>query len=356
MGNDYFPCNDIDIEPVLVKIDTRKKKSISTWTIKTMITRSNFRQLLNNRQSNSKQRNDNNNGFWNFLKSKRIPLDLKLITYLLQDKELVRDLSYDEITAIYLYNSIQTKMNKSINDQKDEWSIFCGPFLSGLTKLAFQYDDSRTTYRWISTKQQSVYNIILHYKAGDLLRFDTFLSTYSQVPPVGDCSSGFMLEITNGFRGRDISQFGKYKPKTQILFNITDHFEITNMYEQSKIIYVQCIHIPIPINNKTILWVDDKPNNNKYLMKEYENNGIMIIPQISTNGAIKYLDIISKLIDSNIFNELRIITDMHRFEYINDNKLKQKTVDILAGITLIKQLKKRGYQNRVCIFTSQKWR
>eukprot|EP01084_Bolivina_argentea_P036705 67859_1 len=139
MGSDHFPSQNINIEPVLVKIDTTKKKSIGTWTIRTMIAQSHFHQLLSNK---SKQHNDN--GFWNFLCSKEILVDLKAIPYLLQDTELVTDLSYDQITAIYLYNSIQTKMNKSINYQKNEWSIFWGPFLSGLTKLPFQYDDSRT--------------------------------------------------------------------------------------------------------------------------------------------------------------------------------------------------------------------
>ncbi len=52
----------------------------------------------------------------------------------------------------------------------------------------------------------------------------------------------------------------------------------------------------------------------------------------------------------NDFNQFRIITNMERYEYKNENKIYEKE----AGIKLIKELKNCGYKNSICIYDKLK--
>ena len=107
-----------------------------------------------------------------------------------------------------------------------------------------------------------------------------------------------------------------------------------------------------PWNNKAILWVDDKPNNNKKLMQKLAKNGIMCIPRVSTHDAMQFIKYMERIfLHNSDFNKFRIISDMTRYEKdINDNGPVQRNGN--AGAVLVKHLREKGYNHKVCIYTS----
>eukprot|EP01084_Bolivina_argentea_P061613 112628_1 len=117
------------------------KKDFEDWSINKIINKSRFTSYL---YKTSKQL-DESTPFWQFLKGKysnkydkiKSIAKQKVDKMSLTDGELIRNMSFDEIAAIYLYttNTIYRELNASLRDRKDEFAIFCGPLISGISKL-----------------------------------------------------------------------------------------------------------------------------------------------------------------------------------------------------------------------------
>merc|ERR1719334_511795 len=80
----------------------------------------------------------------------------------------------------------------------------------------------------------------------------------------------------------------------------------------------------------------------------------MIIPRVSTKQAIDFLKLMKKLfLDNSKFDTYRILTDMNRFELEDEDDENSQIVQVkTAGAVLVQELRKRGYENEVMIFTS----
>ena len=80
----------------------------------------------------------------------------------------------------------------------------------------------------------------------------------------------------------------------------------------------------------------------------------MVIPRVSTAEAMDFLKFMKKLfLDKDKFNKYRIISDMRRDEREDPYDSESKVVaDYKAGATLVKELRKQGYNHEVCIYTS----
>eukprot|EP01084_Bolivina_argentea_P132889 234503_1 len=207
LGAQSVVFDDDTILPILVDMRENNKET-NTWSINKIIKRSNFNYELGNK---SKTFDKHFGEFANFLENNNLTDKIPNISQIYNTTELATNLSYDQILSIYLYNQIEKIMNESFNIQSDKWTIYCSYLLSGLSKLPFQYD---TVYRPIPQNE---------YKIGNLIRFHQFLPASTSQKWF---KTRYILEIKNGFRGRDISTFINQKPKTQILFNISNYYMI----------------------------------------------------------------------------------------------------------------------------------
>merc|ERR1719150_3700067 len=76
----------------------------------------------------------------------------------------------------------------------------------------------------------------------------------------------------------------------------------------------------------------------------------MVIPRISTQGALEFFDFMNYAQDKDTFGKFRVITDMYRAEWVDDDKEQEQKNDPDAGITLIQKLREKNYTNTVCIY------
>eukprot|EP01084_Bolivina_argentea_P309002 534444_1 len=245
---------------------------------------------------NKNKKFDPNTKFWKFLKSKvndyvyndLVKCSKKKVGELKNTKsDLITNMSFDDISALTCYstNEVYVPLNESLRARSDKWAPFCGCLLSGLNKLPFVWEN---LYRGISS--DTLKKNLDKYKVGAILRWDSFSSTSCDLSVAEDYAeeTGTIFEIEHGFRGRDIELFSAYPTEKEILFSISSHFIITKIYKRDKRNIITLKEIPFPWDSKTILWVDDRPTNNKELMEEFEANGIMVIPCISTYGVKEF--------------------------------------------------------------------
>lgn len=90
---------------------------------------------------------------------------------------------------------------------------------------------------------------------------------------------------------------------------------------------------------KHILWVDDRPSNNAFIIDRLRKSGIQVIEALSTNEAVEILHKKSERIEA-------IISDMDRTE---EGKYQPD-----AGVKLIRLLRESGNNTPIFIFSSVK--
>eukprot|EP01083_Nonionella_stella_P080887 222481_1 len=132
---------------------TLTKKDFKDWSINKITKKSGFDSYLHR---TSKQL-DESTPFWQFLKGKysnkyeqiKDIAKQKVDKMSKTDGELIKSMSFDEISAIYLYttNTLYRELNASLRERKDEFAIFCGPLISGVSKLPFEW---KPLYRGVS--------------------------------------------------------------------------------------------------------------------------------------------------------------------------------------------------------------
>lgn len=86
-------------------------------------------------------------------------------------------------------------------------------------------------------------------------------------------------------------------------------------------------------NSKSILWVDDHPENNTYGREYFDSNGIEVIPVLSTQQALRYLE---------NYNVDIIISDMKRKE------------GAFEGYALLDTLREKGNETPFIIFCGER--
>jgi CheY-like chemotaxis protein/outer membrane murein-binding lipoprotein Lpp len=93
---------------------------------------------------------------------------------------------------------------------------------------------------------------------------------------------------------------------------------------------------------KTVLWVDDKPDNNALEMASLEREGVMVTQARTTSEALALLDTLAN------HDYAAIITDMGRRE----NGVRNPQ----AGLALISEVRKRDSRVPIVVYTAQKSR
>ena len=275
-----------------------------------------------------------------------------------QHESLIAPLSYDQICAIYLYTTslLYRELSNDINRDHNgsRFADYVCELIVGINKLPMQWTK---TYRGFSTRYSAYPNFFDGYQNNNILRWDGMNSTSTQYERARSfASSGKGIEMTEGYHGRDIEPFSHYPGEKEVIYIVSTHFYIIGNYMRDNKRWFKVREMPFPWNSKAILWVDDKPSNNKILIERLERQGKMIIPRKSTQAALDFLKFMKNIFFKNEeFNKYRIITDMTRYERKDEYDENSEIIcDTKAGATLVKKLRDEGYVNKVCIYTSKK--
>jgi hypothetical protein len=155
------------------------------------------------------------------------------------------------------------------------------------------------------------------------------------------------LYVIDACTPRAIKELSAYQSEEERLFGPMSVFKVTQIIDPNppqtnyKTIHLKEFENPTML--KTVLWVDDVPNNNDNVVKEARTKGIIIKQLPTTVDALNYLNNHKTLISRSLTG-FRVITDMRRTEngvYIQD-----------AGAKFIKELRNIGYNQKVLIYTS----
>ena len=267
---------------------------------------------------------------------------------------LIEPLSFDQIAAIYLYttNYLYKALNYELRDGKSEFADFTVELVVGINKLPMVWTK---TYRGLKSNFKTYHSYIPDvYKKGAVVRWDAFNSTTKELGVAkGFAGSKWIIEI-EGYHGRDIQPFSAYATEAEVIYTVSSHFLITNVYNQDGYTFYKCKEMAFPWNQKAILWVDDRPTNNKGLIEQLEQKGIMVVPRISTHDAMQFINYMKNIfLNNDKFNQFRIISDMTRHERTNENDENSATIkNRTAGAVLVNELRKQGYNHQVCIYCS----
>ena len=153
------------------------------------------------------------------------------------------------------------------------------------------------------------------------------------------------------FSSRDISSFSNFPEENESLYPPFSHFLVfkNEIKDKHHHIYMRQIEIGLYPNN--IIWVDDNILNenweNKSLMEMayYNSKVLKIIPKVSTETALAFMESFKNIIE-NGGCKYKVISDMNR---TNENPSHN------AGARFVKSLQELRFKNlKVMIFTSSK--
>jgi len=188
------------------------------------------------------------------------------------------------------------------------------------------------------------------YQVGSVVSWTQFTSSTTGAGVSLFSGRNTVLHIFS-LSGRCIQPFSNFPDEKEVLFAPWCTFLVTKKEqgEDGKThIYVRQVELGITQN--TIFWVDDKIMDanweNKILMEYLTSQGLQrnlrIIPKISTNLALSFVDSpFGQYILKYIKEDFQIVTDMGRPEEENGSE---------AGAILIKELRERGFNNRFTVY------
>ena len=145
--------------------------------------------------------------------------------------------------------------------------------------------------------------------------------------------------------------------QAEVIDVLRTHFKISVCTQDGTIWYtVKELPHAAPWNSKAILWVDDKPEDNQRIIEKLQEEGKIIITKKSTTAALDFLKCMKTIfLNNDDFNKYRIVSDMTRYERKNEYDENSEIIcDKTAGARLVHELRKAGYSNKVCIYTSDK--
>ena len=271
--------------------------------------------------------------------------------------KLIEPLSYDQVCAIHLYttNLLYIDLRRDIaRHEASKWADYICELVVGINKLPMVWEK---TFRGISKAYlDNDPTFFDGYNKNNILRWDGMNSTSlkeSVATQSHFASSGRVIEM-EGYHGRDIAPFAAYANEAEVIYIVSTHFRIDSVINKNGFRWYKVREMPFPWNSKAILWVDDKPENNKDLMEKLEREGKMIIPRKSTKAALDYFKFMKKIfLNNKDFDKYRIISDMTRYERKDEYDEKSEIIcDTKAGARLVYELRQEGYKNKVCIYTS----
>ena len=181
------------------------------------------------------------------------------------------------------------------------------------------------------------------YQAGNIILWKTYVEcSDNRSKYVEETFLDAIFEIVNA----RLKDFSKFYGDKQYFFMPFTYFEVIQVKREENRYFIKLSEIgPDDFTvNQTVLWVDDKPENNLEIIKSLNEKNIIVKLLTSTEFALHYLGDNNSLLDKSL-NSLRIVTDAVRIE---DGKENYE-----AGIKLVKDLRNFGYQEKILMYVGR---
>ena len=256
----------------------------------------------------------------------------------------VKYLSEAEKAAIYLYtlNGLYKELNRICRDRDlreiNLWKPYGVNIIRALKKLPYYWGE---VYRGISWPMK---NFEGTYVPNNVVLWDAFTSTTKKRDVAKKFAKKSVLFEIITWHGRWIQPLSRYENEEEVLLVASTFFRVTSVKKNIEGLnyIVKLEEIVRPWSKKAILWVDDKPKGNKKIMEQLERHGIMVIPRLTTQDAIYFLEYELPFVLNRDGTNFRIITNMTRKE---NGKLVED-----AGAKFIHLLRQKYYHHLVCVF------
>ena len=194
-------------------------------------------------------------------------------------------------------------------------------------------------------------NEVLRYEVGTVVSWIQFSSTNASEKPAVHFEGRNTYFYIYSLTGRNIQQFSNFSnSENEVLLPPYSTFLVCKkeVSREGKT-YIYLRQIDIGMNKNAIMWVDDQIFNeeweNKMLMEKFTSdegfqNNLHIIPKISTETAISFLESpLGKYFKQN--KQFQFISDMSRPDEPNGKE---------AGAIFIKKIRDMGFTNKVLIY------
>ena len=191
------------------------------------------------------------------------------------------------------------------------------------------------------------------YDVGNVVSWIQFSSSASGASPPAHFAKRNTYFYIYSLTGRSIKQFSNFSDEDEVLFSPYSTFLVCKKFFSGGKNHIYLRQIDVGMNQNVILWVDDqilkKDWENKMLMEKFSSEegfekNLHIIPKVSTNAAISFLESsIGKYFKQNM--NFQVISDMTRPDEENGNE---------AGAIFTKKIRDLGFKQKVMIYTSNK--
>lgn len=132
------------------------------------------------------------------------------------------------------------------------------------------------------------------------------------VPGFGN-GAGHKVKITitgeDLFSGKDVSAISFYPREEEVLFRPGAAFIVLSVEGEGDYTHIKYGEVFPPTGNKTLLWLDDKPENNRRLVDRAKDQGVFVMQVKDPEAAIKFFCANAYLMQRDT-SQFRIITDM----------------------------------------------
>ena len=260
-------------------------------------------------------------------------------------KQEFSDFKDEEIAAAHFFkqSDYKNKMKQLFHEENvdnlfSKNRIYISSLYRAFKRLPFFYG---SVFTGMSLKSEN----LSAYGHGEIILWTSFVDASKDNSIYLKSSEiNFIFEIVNS-RVKDFSNISKMEHYVFLPFT---YFEVIEVKSEENRYFIKLSEIGIEnfANNKTILWIDDYPQNNlpviKYILNNKYNSNIKMFR--STDVALAYLAD-NETILKNKLDHLRIVSDVARFE---DGVLNSE-----AGINLIKTLRLEyfGYQEKILLYS-----
>ena len=260
-------------------------------------------------------------------------------------KQEFSDFKVEEIAAAYFFqkSDYKNKVKQLFYEQNADTlfskdRIYISSLYRACIRLPFFYG---TVFTGLSLDKEN----LKFYRPGEIIFWTSFVdASIDNSIYLKNSEINFIFEIVNS-RVKDFSNVSNMEHYVFLPFT---YFEVIEVKSEENRYFIKLSEIGTEnfASNKTILWIDDKPQNNlpviKYILKNKHHKS-NIKQFTSTEVILAYLADKTTILNNKL-DHLRIVTDVARFE---DGVLNNE-----AGINLIKNLRLYfSYHEKILLYS-----
>jgi hypothetical protein len=275
---------------------------------------------------------------------------------------------YFRALALYTANEIYGPMNgllyKQENTHQTEFQVEIFSCVQGLRLLPYYWG---ICWRGMALSDED----IRAYVKGERVVWHSFTSTSTDQSQAltfaaSTGSKRAILFKIHSLAGRSVKPLSFFAQEEEILFRPLTVFKVLQKSNSS----LQGVDFEVemqelyadPRSRKVVLWVDDRPPNNKRVMELSERKRVVIVVQRTTQDAIEFIKEHSYLMQRPVhIAHAGTIQSVHKTEEIGDEgfriitnigRTEEGVRNDRAGFDLVNEMRSLGYNQEIGVFCS----